>query len=361
MKTTNLIDVYNQAVATPMRFFSGFFQSPRKNFYTSQEVQLDIVRSEQDISVAVQDLSVGYRLNSANIYTTKSFKPPAHKEAVAVEAFDLMNRMPGQHSFQNPDFRANLISIIFETVAKIEAKIRRSIELQSAQVLQTGVATLINELGQAVHTVDYKPKASHFPTAGIAWSSGSSTKIADLHALIKVVNNDGLSKVDQLIFGSDAIESFLSDPAVQARFDNRRIDLGTMSRMQPLGQGGEYRGTVEIGTSKLDVYTYSGTYKHPQTGVITEYMAPNKVIVRSSTGRLDATFGAIPNIGQLLGAGAPILPELPGRMSNASGGMDLFTNAWLSDNGDTLWAGVGARPLMIPTAIDTFGCLTTGL
>ena len=91
-------------------------------------------------------------------------------------------------------------------------------------------------------------------------------------------------------------------------------------------------------------------------------MAPEKVIVRSGQGRMDATFGAIPNIGSLMGAQATqLLPELPGRVSNAAGGMDLFTNAWLTADGEQLLGGVGARPLMIPTAIDTYGCLNTGL
>ena len=92
------------------------------------------------------------------------------------------------------------------------------------------------------------------------------------------------------------------------------------------------------------------------------YVSPEKVIVRSSTGRLDATFGAIPNIGTLMGAQATnLLPEMPGRVSNGEGGMDLFTNVWLSPDGEQLFGGAGARPLMIPTAIDTYGCLDTGL
>ena len=89
-------------------------------------------------------------------------------------------------------------------------------------------------------------------------------------------------------------------------------------------------------------------------------MDPNKVVVRSSTGRLDATFGAIPNIGKLLGAQATnnVLPELPSRANNVEGGMDMFWNAWITPDGEQLMGGVGSRPLMIPTAIDTFGCLT---
>jgi len=38
-----------------------------------------------------------------------------------------------------------------------------------------------------------------------------------------------------------------------------------------------------------------------------------------------------------------ILPEFPGRFSNATGGMDLFTNIWLSEDGEDLFGSVTTR------------------
>jgi hypothetical protein len=132
--------------------------------------------------------------------------------------------------------------------------------------------------------------------------------------------------------------------------------------MKVNGNGGTYRGTVEIGNYRYDIWTYGGRYKDPQTGNKVQYIADDKVVVRASSGRIDATFGAIPNIGRLLGVqNTNLIPELPGRLSNSSGGMDLFTNVWLSNDGEQLFGGVGCRPLLIPTALDTFGCLDTGI
>ena len=140
------------------------------------------------------------------------------------------------------------------------------------------------------------------------------------------------------------------------------MDTGAVVPMEKRNNGGTYRGWIDIGNYRYEMWTYGGRYKHPQTGVKTPFIDPGNVIVRDSNGRLDATFGAIPNIGALLGEMGPnLLPELPGRISNTGGGMDLFVNAWLSNDGEQLFGGVGARPLMIPTAIDTYGCLTTGV
>lgn len=359
--TTRMIRAYQQ-MAQPMLFLSGLFQSPPENFHTSEEVEIDIVRSDEDISIVIQDLSTGYRMNAEDLYTNKGFKPPIHKEALPINSFDLLKRMPGQNPFQSPDFRANVILRLFNGMTKIERKIRRSVELQASQVLQTGVVTLTDINGNALYTLDYKPKSTHFPSAGTAWGQAGADPIGDINALAEVIRGDGLADPDQLLMGVDAFEAFISNDAVQKRFDIRRMDLGTISPMEIRGGGGSYRGIVEIGNYRYDVWTYGGRYKHPQTGVSTPFLDPAKVVVRASSGRLDATFGAIPNIGSLMGAQATqLLPELPGRISNADGGMDLFTNAWLSADGEQLFGGVGARPLMIPTAIDTFGCLDTGL
>lgn len=359
--TTRMIRAYQQ-MAQPMLFLSGLFQSPPENFHASEEVEIDIVRSDEDISIVIQDLSTGYRMNAEDLYTNKGFKPPIHKEALPINSFDLLKRMPGQNPFQSPDFRANVILRLFNGMTKIERKIRRSVELQASQVLQTGVVTLTDINGNALYTLDYKPKSTHFPSAGTAWDQAGADPIGDINALAEVIRGDGLADPDQLLMGVDAFEAFISNDAVQKRFDIRRMDLGTISPMEIRGGGGSYRGIVEIGNYRYDVWTYGGRYKHPQTGVSTPFLDPAKVVVRASSGRLDATFGAIPNIGSLMGAQATqLLPELPGRISNADGGMDLFTNAWLSADGEQLFGGVGARPLMIPTAIDTFGCLDTGL
>lgn len=360
--TKRMLKAYMQ-MARPTLFLSGFFQSPPENFYTSEEVEIDITRSDEDVSIVIQDLSTGYRMNTEDLYTNKGFKAPVHKEALPVNSFDLIKRMPGQDPFQSPDFRANLILRIFNGMTKIESKIRRAMELQASQVLQTGIVTLIDSAGNALYTLDYKPKATHFPTAGTAWGQVGADPAADISALAEVIRNDGLADPDQLLMGVDAFEAFLKDDDIQKRFDNRRIDRGTIVPMEMRGNGGSFRGVVEIGNYRYDVWTYGGRYKHPQTGVKTQFLSPEKVVVRASSGRMDATFGAIPNIGALIGGGraTSLLPELPGRVSNAGGGMDLFTNAWLSQDGEQLFGGVGARPLMIPTAIDTFGCLDTGL
>jgi hypothetical protein len=344
--------------AEPTLFLSSKFKSPPENFFNSEEVEIDIVRSEENVSIAIQDLSVGYRMNDMEVYTNKSYKPAIHKEAFAINAFDMIKRQPGNNPFEDPNFQATAMLKAFRGYRAVEKKIRRSIELQASQVLQLGIVTLVDADGNTVYTIDYKPKATHLITAGNAWNSGSQTILADLAGAAQVIRNDGLMDPDVLYMGGDAFEAALKDSGFAARFDNRRIDLGSIDPRTEVGGGGYFRGTVEIDNYKFDIYTYGGRYKHPQSGTITQYLTPANVVMRASAGRLDAMFGAIPRI---VRPDARALPFMPGRISNAAGGMDLFTNAWVSDDGEQLFGGVGARPLMVPTAIDTFARIATGV
>jgi hypothetical protein len=355
-----MLTFYEQQRA-PVQFFSGFFTTRPENFHTAEEVEIDIERSEEDISVAVHDISTGHRMNSTDIYTNKGFKPPVHKEAFPINSHDLLKRVAGENPFEDMGFRVRLTRKFLSGMRKVEAMIRRAMEYQASQVLQTGVVTLTDENGAQVYQIDYKPKATHFPTAGTAWGQAGADPIGDIDALANVIRGDGLVDPGLLIMGDDAFNAFILDDGVKAYLDNRRIDLGQIGRTEVRGNGGTYKGSIDIGNYKYEIWTYAGRYKDPQTGVSTKYMDPSKVIVMDAGARLDATFGGIPNIGKLLGANPSpvVLPVLPGRLSSTDSQMDLNTNVWLTPDGAQLFGGVGARPLMIPTAIDTFGCLET--
>lgn len=353
--TKRMIDAYVEMAPATM-FLSGFFQTPPVNFHDSEEVELDIERDDEDISVVINDLSLGYRSNENSIYTTKAFKPPVYKEQVPMNAFSLIKREPGQHPFESPNFQANAITRAFKAFRKIEAKIRRSIELQAAQILQTANLTLTDSNGTALYTLDYQPKSSHFPTSAIAWGAVGADPIGDISALGTTIRTDGKVSPDILVFGIDAWENFISDPNVQTRLDIRRINVGDIGPARPRGEGATFRGTAEIGHYSYQLWTYDGRYKDPATGNSLAYMDPDKVVVMSSASRLDATFGSIPTFE---GPSQNVLRFLPSRISNVAGGMDIQPNAWITEDKESLFVSVRSRPLLIPTAIDTYGCLDT--
>ena len=352
--TIQLIEMYLEE-ATPPMFLSGFFRSPPDNFHPPAEVELDVERDSDQVAIVVKDLSTGPNHNEASLYTNQRLKPPIYDEEGAVTAFDMIQRQPGQSTFTNPNYAAAATRQAFKVFRKLENKIRRAIELQASQVLQTGQLTLIDKSGNSVYALDFGPKGTHFVTP-TAWAADGSTgdPLTDIQNLSIVIRRDGKREPTKLIFGLGAYTRFLANPKVKDRLLQIRGALITAAP-QVRGQGATYQGTVFVGHYPFEMWTYDGFYAHPQTGTLTPFVADQKVIMLCDGARLDLTYGAIPMI---MGPDQRAMPFLPPRISSSSGGLDLTTNAWVTPDGKRVMVSAGTRPLTIPTAIDTFGCIT---
>ena len=352
--TRHMIDMYMEE-ATPLMFLSGFFRTPDRNFYTSEEIEIDVRRSSEKIAIAVQDIKAGARENEATYYTNKSFIPPVFKEAGTINAYDLMKRRPGQIDFTDPNFAAAVTEDVFSIARILEDKIRRSIELMCSQVLQSGTVACIDETGTALYTLDFQMKATHKKTVTTTWAPDGTTgtPMTDLADLAGVVRRDGKVNPNKLIFGSSALQRFLANPQVKTLLDKQVLNLGALAPATR-GQGATFYGFVWIGSYRFEIWTYDAWYEHPQTGVLTPYIAPDNVIMLSDQTRLDLSYGAIP---RLMPPDPQIAAFLPSRMSNGEAGLDLTLNAWITENREHLKVTAGTRPLPIPTAIDGFARL----
>lgn len=354
--TTRMIAMYMEEAPAPL-FLSGFFRSPPENFHETEKVTIDVERDDEEIAIVITDLSTGARNNESSVYTNKGFTPPVLDEGGTITAYDMIKRQPGQNPFQDPNFVANAMDQAFGLFRKLDRKIRRTVELMASQVLQTGVVTLRDSAGNALYDLDFQAKATHIVDASADWGGGSDNPIADIRALANVIRRDGKHPPDQLLFGENAWQNFIMNADVQKLLDKQVLNLGALAPVVR-GQGATFQGFITIGHYRYEMWTYDGYYKDPQTGNPTSYLHPDKVIIRASKGRLDLTFGAIPMwVGPQ--QGGPLVSVLPPRMNDSERGLDLTTNAYITQDRKHLKIEAGTRPLTIPTAIDTFGCLNT--
>jgi hypothetical protein len=351
--TVQLIDMYLEEASVPM-FLAGLFRSPPQNFHTTEEIELDVQRDDESVAIVITDLSVAPRHNEATLYANKKFKPPIFDEQGHVSSYDVIKRQAGHNSFESPDYHANATRAAFAIFRKLERKIRRAVELMASQVLQTGKLTLIDNAGRALYELDFQPKASHMATVTTTWAVDGTTgsPLGDLTALAGLIRRDGKGEAKRAILGSSALQRFLANPAVQKALDIRRMETAMIAPVAR-GEGAAFQGWVWLGNYRIELWTYDGYYKHPQTGVLTPYIDPDNVIMIGD-GRLDLTFGAIPI---LVPPDQRVLPFLPPRIASVSGGLDLTTNAWVTPDNKHVMVSAGTRPLTIPTAIDTFARL----
>lgn len=355
LSTKRMLAAYLEQSGQKAGFFTSFFQTPERNFHTSAEVTLDIVRSGAHIAPVLTDLSAGFNRSENRKAVNKSFKPAIYGETFGLNSFDAMKRPIGQDPFQDVGFLRAIQEAFTSEMTLREEMIRRGIELQCAQVLRTGVLTLPGPTGATQFTLDYQPKSTHAMVAPTAdWDETSGTKrLDDVRGICNVVADDSGYTPKYLIMGELARESFFKDSEVQNQI--RKDGTGIGEQVPPqLRNGGSYHGRVSVGQYVLEVWSSTKHYLSLTDGTPQKYLGDWEVLVVGENPRLDLTFGAIPRI-------APPDPRLSalsiGRISSGDAKIDLTTNAWFSPDGNQVMGSVGSRPLAIPTAIDSFASL----
>ena len=349
--------VYEQ-IAPASLFLTNFFNFVRA--HNSKEVELDIVREEENLAPVVTDLHAGPVSQDDNLYTSKRIIPPIHLLEKSVSADDMYDRQPGVHPYDDPNFMMAATAQAAKKARTAHSSINRSIEYQASQVLTSGVVNLQDQNGNNAYTVDYKPKASHFTTAGTAWDQVGADPIGDIKTMCETIRNDGLSMPDTLVMGCKSFEAFIANDAVQKRLDTRRIDMGNINGMDEREDGSWYNGDLRIGNAKLAIWTYSGRYNPLGGGAKTQFVPDDKVIVIDSRARMDATYG-------MQSTFSPMDPRvaryIPSRLTlrNGRSNVDMHLNAYLTPNNRQLIIEIGSRPLLQPVAIDKYGCITTGV
>jgi len=353
-----MIDMYVEESPAPL-FLTGMFQTPPKNFFESEKVEIDIVRDDEDIAVVLTDLSVDANKNEATTYVNKAFTPPIFDEEGDINAYKLIKRRAGEDPFQDPVYARNALAEADRVTRKCEGKITRAVELMCAQALQTGVVSCIDSSGAVKYTLDYGMKSTHKITIATSWALNGSTgaPLNDLEDAAIIGRRDGKAQMDQLIFGKTAIRRFLANADVKTRVFSANNSQG-MAQLAPAsrGEGATFMGRVWVGQYLMDMWMYDGWYKHPQTGVLTPYVADDNIIMKSTKSRLDVVFGAIPRVAT---ADPRAMPFMPGRISNSAKSIDLSRFAWFTPDGKHLKVSAGTCPLAIPTQIDSVVCITT--
>lgn len=351
--TKILLELYREMAPTKM-FLSDSFSMTSRSVHNSGKVTFDIIRGNEKVAPVVTSVEDGYIKVSLDKAVNKEITPPVVKLKFPVNLMNTQLREPGRTPFEAPDEMRNALNRFAAGMENVAAMVMRNLELQAAQIYQTGKLALWDEKGTTAFEIDFLPKTTHFPTAGVTWGTGTEDKLSDIDSLARVIRKDGKLSPDTLIFGSKAWASFIKDTAVKELLDNRRIEVGEIvPRMNE--DAGTYQGYIIIENYRYDMWTYDGEYEDIN-GDATPYVDDGSVIVVASKGRREKSFGMIPKV-------VRDDPRLDGFVSGGvnTGDIAVTTGATIDMDGENVFGKIGTRPILIPVAIDTHGCLNTGL
>lgn len=209
--------------------------------------------------------------------------------------------------------------------------IKRRIELMATEAVTTGNVTIKGDGIDEV--IDFGMKATHQKTlTGTAlWTDASSDPLKDLRAWKREVAKDSGYTPSVAVMGSDVIDAFLANDAVQKYLDNRRINLGGIAPSD-IGEGVTYYGEVE----GLKIYSYDGYYE--VDGTIYDVFPSDKILLGSDRALAKLNYGAIKDFkaGNFVGA--------------------VFVKSWEVEDPSARFVLLQSAPLPVPVDINAFMC-----
>ncbi|GHU24424.1 hypothetical protein FACS1894164_11030 [Spirochaetia bacterium] len=340
-----------------MGFLSTFFRTTPDSFTDAEYAEYDILRSGAEISPVVRNLNTGAVTLVGEEFSTKGISFPVYALEMPAQIQTLMQRQPGETAYVTAkiNWLGRLSKVLVRGFARMTNMIRRSIELQAAQILQTGTVTLTDEDGKAAYELNFKPKATHFPVVAKSWSDATADPLKDLGELALILQTDGLVDITTVIMGRSAWNNFIKNAWVQAHLNKEVMALGALNP-QLKDKGAKYLGYIDFDAYRFEFWMYNATYEPFGSQEPVPYLDPDKVLLLPDTESLDFQrfFGGIPSVlpdetfDQIFGAKITIGNEYDFRPRVYA---DTHRETWIGE--------IKSRPLLVPKSIDRWGCLMT--
>lgn len=335
-------------------FLTSLFRT-RPEYYTDGErISIDIVKSSRKAMPVVTTLGGEPVRVEASVFNGVEVEPPVYLGERPISVFSLLQREPGETEWTTA--RANWAAKVAERLRtgknQITDMIMRSIEVQAAQVLQTGTLTLTDKLGNPAYTLNLGKNAAQIVTPATKWDQTGGDPEADVDALAQLVADTAGVTVATLVFGRKAWNAFMKNSKIASLIQKDSYNLGSFSN-DVRGRGEVYKGFIVLGSFRLDLYVYNASYEDFQTGTVTRYLDERNVLVLPSEEDLDF---------RLLHAVYPMVRK-EGRFSNlvpdeaTIGRVRFYNKVYEDEVANTCTIQVAARPLCLPVSLDNWGVL----
>ena len=285
-------------------------------------VDVEVERDNDLIAVDVQRFTEGKK-NKFTKATEHIYVPPFYKEDydfardevyMSTVALGATNQAIAQNALKN--------------VRKNRKKIERAIRKQQADVLQTGIVTLVNG-----DSIDYRRRAESIVDVNIDgdyWSIPEANPLLDLEKAMRFLRDVGNSNASTInvVMTTDAMNSFLGNAIVREEAEIRRINR------------------IEIDMPQFSEAT--GMAFHGQIAAgdfVVNYLSRENVIVLPSDFQGKTVFGGLPYMRQTNVGGATV--KVPGVME-----ADFLLRAYDDERTISSTLELTSAPLAIPFTID---------
>jgi len=255
-----------------LNFFGQEYLSP------DEQINFDKIADDKRIAVFVNPRIPGEVIKQRG-YQVNSYKPGYIKDKRTIDPKHVFKRRAGQpmNSAMSPSDRY-AATVIDLSIIQVTALYRR-LELMAAQLLLNGTYDMIGD-GINVN-IDFARNADNtIALAGAnTWTSTNSavSPIDDIDEWLTRVT----APVTSIVFGKHAWKAFRKDPKFKDQV-SIEATLGMQNLTQMPQQNGMqdvvYRGEL-TGAGGVRLYTYTGTYEDPKSGLETLFVPDDAVML----------------------------------------------------------------------------------
>lgn len=343
--TTAVAARFEDLIEAPS-FLRSFF--PDKQYRTKYVTSL-ARRGTEKIAVDVIRGDKGNR-NQMTLFTEKGFLPPYYKELIDVGAMNIYD-IP---FYANGKFNTIQIdAIAMETATalfEIKKKVDRAIELQAAEVLETGIVTV-----KSGDSIDYKRKASmkEVLAGGDLWDATDVDLLKffeDKGQLLRTIGKVSGGVDVNVVMGNLAWQAFRSNADLNNKENFYESEIKKGSSAQFFNAvGGAYRITLRMGVYNFNIWTYDEVYDFPVTDVSTRYFDSKTVALIPESFQAEISFAQVPTLPSFIRTN-PRSNRVFSRLAGKMKGFSLFD--FVNEEDELYTAGVKSAPLAQLISVD---------
>lgn len=350
IRVQDALSVYTRAVTET---YSDFLPAP--SFFTSmtvsktstaKEISIEVQREEEYIAVDVLRGAEG-NLNDFSISSASLFVPPYYDETFDLTTLQSYDRIFANNATQVCEsIIAALVNESQEKTQRLIAKVKRAVELQWAQVFETGIVQL-----KSGDNIDYKRKAESMVNVGLSdvdfyWGGATANIFGNLRSMGSFLRDTGKAGGNRfvLVLGANAFDVLMQDDEVQKQLDGRRSDIGMINQPQMRETiGGSFHGTLSAGAYVFELFTYPQSFKDPADGLTKPYWPTNKVVAMAQNAKFITSFAGVPAIMR----DENMRPQFVTLTES-----EYHMYSFIDENKKSHKFAVNSAPLAVPVAID---------
>jgi len=254
-----------------------------KNFFSEKvEGELgfkyDFTRNDRAVAIDVKRNEDGQTI-TLNENSTELYIPPMFKLRYNYSHLDVFKTlMNATNGIVSGDIYRRWVEKTAKAMVIKEQMLQRAEELQRAQALLTGIVTMRNGDDITFHR-DAASLVAY--NASFGWDVQTNSPEIILKQLINFMISKGAVNSSQeftVIMGDEAYSAFKHNTVRQGEGDIKDQQYMKLSTGAPINNLTP-QGSYAAGNFRCNLWGYSGAYKHPVTGVETNYMDPKSIIV----------------------------------------------------------------------------------